>query len=224
MAKQYNNEWRYFGETCQKSLREFTTEAEEIRTLCKDINPIKSSGMDLLSSKLCKDAFMVLTHQLTHMFNCSLGSTVFQDKWKVAKILPLFKGGDRENVNNYRPVSLLPLPGKLLEKIVHKRISEFWEANNILSNNQGGFRKGHSTAATIADLTDDIFQQINHGNTTLAAFMDLRKAFDTVNLEILCFNLQHSGIKGKVMNWCKKYLTNRFQCTLANNVRSNLHR
>ena len=116
------------------------------------------------------------------------------DKWKVAKILPLFKAGDRDNVNNYRPVSLLPLPGKLLEKIV----SAFWDENNILSNNQGGFRKGHSTAATIADSTDDLFQQINLSNTTLAAFVDLKKAFDTVNLNILCLKLQRAGIRDRV--------------------------
>ena len=179
-------------------------------------------GMNLLSSRICKDAFLVLTDQLVHLFNCSLFSGFFPDKWKVAKILPLFKGGDRESVNNYRPVSLLPLPGKLLEKIVHKRISAFWDNNNVLSNNQGGFRKGFSTTATIADLTDDLFQQINLGNTTLAAFVDLRKAFDTVNLEILCSKLQRAGIREGVLNWCKNYLTNRFQCTLANNVRSNL--
>ena len=164
----------------------------------------------MLSSKICKDAFMVLTDQLVHMFNCSFSSGFFPDKWKVAKILPLFKGGDRENVNNYRPVSLLPLPGKLLEKIVHKRITAFWDDNAILSNNQGGFRKGHSMAATIADLTDDLFQQINLGNTTLAAFVDLRKAFDTVNLDILCSKLQHAGLRDGALRWCNNYLTNQF--------------
>ena len=126
---------------------------------------------------------MVLTEQLVHFFNCSLSTGIFPDKWKIAKILPLFKGGDCENVNNYRPVSLLPLPGKLLEKIVHKIIVGFWDNNNFLSKNQGGFRKGHSTTATIGDLTDEIFQEINQGNTSLAAFVDLRKAFDTVNPE-----------------------------------------
>ena len=176
----------------------------------------------MLSSKLCKDAFVVLTNQLAHLFNCSLASGIFPDKWKVAKILPLFKGGDRENVNNYRPVSLLPLPGKLLEKIVHKRILTFWDDNTFLSNNQGGFRKGHSTTATIGNLTDDLFQEINRGNTSLAAFVDLRKAFDTVNLDILKSKLQLAGIRGGIFKWCTNYLSNRCQCTLANNVRSTL--
>ena len=183
---------------------------------------MKSSGIDLLSSRLCKDAFIVLSDQLVHLFNCSLDNGIFPDKWKVAKILPLFKGGDRENVNNYRPVSLLPLPGKLLEKIVHKQISSFWDKNEFLSKNQGGFRKGHSTTATIGDLTDDIFQEINKGNTSLAAFVNLRKAFDTVNLGILKSKLQLAGIRGSIFKWCADYLSNRHQCTLANNVRSSL--
>ena len=124
LAKQFNVNWRYLGETCQNSMEDFLTDANEVLALCREINPIKSSGMDKLSSKLCKDAFLCLTEQLTDLFNCLLRSESFPNKWKIAKILPLFKGGDRENVNNYRPVSLLPLPGKLLEKIVHKRISE----------------------------------------------------------------------------------------------------
>ena len=70
-----------------------------------------------------------------HLFNCSLAVGEFPNKWKIGKIIPLFKGGDRENVNNYRPVSLLPLPGKLLEKIVHSKIVEFWENNKFLLNN-----------------------------------------------------------------------------------------
>ena len=122
LASQYNEEWRYFGDVCQNSLENFGTNAEEVLSLCKEINTLKSSGMDLLSSKLCKYAFLVLTDQLIHLFNCSLAMGIFPDKWKIAKVLPLFKGGDRENVNNYRPISLLPLPGNMLEKIVHKRI------------------------------------------------------------------------------------------------------
>ena len=222
LARQFQNDWKYFGVRSLNTIDRFTTDAEEVKRLCREINPMKSSGMDELSSKLCKDAFLVLSEQLAHIFNSSLVTGCFPDKWKIAKILPLFKGGDRESVNNYRPVSLLPLPGKLLEKIVHKRISSFWEDNNILSANQGGFRKGYSTVATIADLTDRLFHHINLGDTTLAAFVDLRKAFDTVNLNILLKKLQLAGIGDEVLAWCKDYLTNRFQCTLANNVRSSL--
>ena len=88
------------------------------------------------------------------MFNSSLALGIFPDKWKVAKIIPLFKGGDRASVNNYRPVSLLPMLGKLLEKIVHDRMVTFWEENQFISADQGGFHKGHSTVSTIADLNE----------------------------------------------------------------------
>ena len=156
------------------------------------------------------------------ILNCSLNSGVFPERWKVAKIIPLFKGGDRECVSNYRPVSLLPLPGKLLEKIVHKRVVKFWDDNNFLSNEQGGFRKGHSTVSTIADLTDDLFKNINEGYTTIASFVDLSKAFDTDNTQILLNKLQHAGIRGNVLNWCIDYLSKRYQCTFANSKKSGL--
>ena len=181
---------------------------------------MKSSGIDEISSRLCKDAFLDLEQQLVHLFNCSLVSGTFPHKWKIAKIIPLFKGGDRECVNNYRPVSLLPLPGKMLEQIVHKKVVNFWEENVMLSNDQAGFRKNHSTVSTIADLTDDLFHQINMGNTTLATFVDLRKAFDSVNTKILIEKLHHAGLRGNVLKWCINYLSNRSQCTFVNNVKS----
>ena len=104
-------------------------------------------------------------------------------------------------MGNYRPVSLLPLLGKILEKIAHKRVTKFWENNNFLTDDQGGFRKGYSTMATIADLTDDLFNQINLGNTTIAIFFDLRKAFDTFNICILKKKLEKSGVRNCVLRW-----------------------
>ena len=222
LAKQHNKRWRYYGETLHDNIESFVTNVEEVHLLCKDINIMKSSGIDLLSARLCKDAFLVLEQQMVHIFNSSLATGTFPDKWKIGKIIPLFKGGDRESVNNYRPVSLLPLPGKMLEKIVHSRIIKFWEENKFLSSNQGGFRKNHSTVSTIADLTDDLFCQINEGNTTIAAFVNLRKAFDTVNTKILLDKLNNAGIRGNVLKWCTNYLSNRSQCTFVNNVKSRL--
>ena len=221
LAKKHNAVWKYYGDVVPESVEVITTNVEEVTKLCKEIEIMKSSGMDKISSRICKDAFLVLEHQLTHLFNCSLNTAIFPDKWKVAKVIPLFKGGDREEVSNYRPVSLLPIPGKILEKIVHKRITAHWEENEFLSSEQGGFRKGHSTISTIADLTDDLFKQINQGNSTLAAFIDLRKAFDTVNLKILKMKLERSGVRNNVLRWCDNYLSNRYQCTYANGVTSN---
>ena len=123
-------------------------------------------------------------------------------------------------MGNYRPISLLPLPGKLLEKIVHNRLSAFFDDTGFLTNCQGGFRKGFSTVSTIADLTDDLFSEINSGRTTLAAFIDLQKAFDTVNFNILLKKLDKAGVKNNVINWCRSYLEDRQQTALVNGLTS----
>ena len=221
LAWEHKENWAFYGAENEHEIEEFVTDREEVLRLCKDINIMKSSGFDKLSSKICKDAFLVLTDQLVHIFNCSLLTAYFPLGWKSAKIVPLFKGGGaREDVSNYRPVSLLPLPGKLLEKVVHKRITQFFTDHEILSENQGGFRKGFSTTATIADLTDDMFANLNQGLTTLASFIDLKKAFDTVNLTILLKKLNKYGVRGATLQWCKNYRTDRRQCTLANECQS----
>ena len=216
LAKDHREAWAYSGPTVQDSLADMSTNLEEVVKLCKEIDPMKSSGIDKLSARICKDAFLVLADKLLHIFNCSLSLSIFPEKWKSAKVVPLYKGGERNDVSNYRPVSLLPLPGKLLEKIVHSRISSFLNDHKFLSQNQGGFRKGFSTLATVADLTDDLYRQINQGMTTLAAFIDLRKAFDTVNLAILSNKLELAGVRGNSLTWCINYLSGRKQRTIAN--------
>ena len=220
LARGHNADWSYFGKTVGPSIDRVTTNIEEVVRLVKDINTMKSSGLGSISSRICKDAFMVLSEQLVHMFNSSLNSAMVPTHWKTAKVVPLFKGGNREDVSNYRPVSLLPLPGKLLERIVHDRITKFWEDNDFLLSDQGGFRKGHSTLSTVADLSDDIFNQVNGGNITMAVFVDLRKAFDTVDLGILLKKLSKAGIRDNTLAWCENYLSGRRQCTVANGVTS----
>ena len=163
---------------------------------------------------------MVLIPQLVYLFNLSFDSSCFPESWKTATVIPLFKGGDRTSVGHYRPILLLPLLGKLIEKIAHKRISTFLETNGVLSDKQNGFRKGFSTASAVAEFTDDMFLATNNGETILAVFVDLRKAFDTVNHDILCNKLQVYGIRGGVLDWCAHYLSGRSQRTLANNVKS----
>ena len=113
--------------------------------ICKDIDISKSSGIEVLSLEMIKDAFMVLITQLVHLFNLSLSKSDFPSEWEEATIIPLFKVGNNITVSNYRPVSLLPLPGKLIRKVVHRGLSNYLENNHLLSNNQGGFRKNYST-------------------------------------------------------------------------------
>ena len=196
------------------------TSQEEILQLCKDININKSSAIDYISSRILKDAFVILADKLSTCFNLSFNSGIFPDDWKLAKITPLHKGGQKNQINNFRPISLLPLPGKLMEKIVHKHITSYLDDNNILNNNQNGFRAKHSTQDTVAKFTDDIALNMNNHECTLATFIDFRKAFDTVNHNILLNKINSLGIKNNNLNWITSYLHNRKQVVVANGYTS----
>ena len=218
LAREHKEPWSFFGERSDKKCPNFATDFEQVSTLCKEIRTMKSSGFENISTKVFKDAFKILIPQLVYLFNLSFRKGLFPDRWKQATIIPLYKGGDKSEVSNYRPVSLLTLPGKLIEKIAHSQMSSFLDHNALLSDRQGGFRKGHSTTSSIAELTDILLSNINKGLTSLAAFVDLRKAFDTVDHGILIMKLNCYGIEGINSRWCSNYLKDRAQRTLANGV------
>ena len=126
LAEEHNSAHKYMDSLPSNSdnnISEISTDYEEVHDICKGINTSKSSAINLLSSKVLKDAFLVLLVQLVYLFNLSLSTKTFPPKWKQATVVPLFKGGDKSEVGNYRPISLLPLPGKLLERIVHNRLT-----------------------------------------------------------------------------------------------------
>ena len=184
----------------------------------KTIDNYKASSVENLSSRILKDAFLAIIPQLTFLYNMSFSCNKFPVSWKIAKVIPLQKPGDSSDVNNLRPVSLLPLPGKIAERLAHTKISKFLEDNHMLNENQGGFRKNKSTIATTADFTDDIGLGLNEKKYTLASFVDLRKAFDTVNHVILVNKLHEFGLHGDTISWLSDYLTDRKQLCFANNV------
>ena len=222
MAKKFKSPWTYNGLQIETNINDIVTDEEEILKLCKAIDTAKTSAIENLSSMVIKDAFCAIPHIISRLMNLSLHQGIFPEKWKQADIIPIFKGGDPCDVNNYRPISLLPLPGKLLEKIVHSRLSNFLELHDILNIKQGGFRTGHSTINTIAEFTDDIFNNLNNSQCTMATFIDLKKAFDTVNHSLLLKKLDKLGIRGKTHDWLTSYLNYRTQRPLANGEISNI--
>jgi Reverse transcriptase (RNA-dependent DNA polymerase) len=192
----------------------------EIIEIISELKSKSSSDIYGLSSNFIKNISFSLARPLAHIFSLSLAEGVFPNELKLAKIVPIFKGGDANNVDNYRPISLLPIFSKILEKIMSKRLNVFLEVNNILSNAQYGFRKKHNTQLPILQLLNKITDASNKKEFSISIFCDLQKAFDCVDHEILLKKLCKMGISGVELSWFKSYLTNRKQFVSLNNVNS----
>ena len=161
------------------------TEPIEVTKYLKEIDTSKASAVPYLASKIPKPAFIALADQLSFIFNLCFTTNLFPDDWKIASVVPISKDGDMTQCTNYRHISLLSMPGKILEHIIHARITTFCDNNNILTDNQSGFRKNHSTIGNVALFTYSLYEAINNHEISIATFIDFSKAFDTVNHEIL---------------------------------------
>ena len=142
---------------------------------------------------------------------------------KVARVIPLFKSGTLTLFTNYRPVSVLPAFSKFLERIVYKRLDSFLKKYKILSCNRYGFRKNHSTAYALIQLYDKLSNAIDQAKVTLGLFIDLFKAFDTVNHDILLEKLEFYGVRGVALQWFKSYLSGRSQFVQYNGYNSSFN-
>ena len=132
---------------------------QEIKKEIKDINILKSSGFDHFSAKVLKDAFLAIPNVLLHIMNASIASSSFPISWKNATIIPIEKIPNAPTPSDFRPISLLPLPGKLLERLVSNRMMNYLEDNKLISEGQDGYRKNRSTIKAISGLTDDVLDQ-----------------------------------------------------------------
>ena len=192
-----------------------TTNSTEVRSIIKSLNPV-GGGIDKISTEILLLTYQSILHHLTFFFNLCLSNAVFPDLLKVAIIKPIYKAGHKYCFSNYRPISLLPIFSKILEKILHLQISSYIDENNILNELQFGFRKNHATYMPIAHLTDTISSSLEKDLITCVLYLDLKKAFDTVSLNILLDKIAFIGIKGKLYEILKSYLSNRKQRTLVN--------
>lgn len=180
----------------------------------------KSSGIDGISARLLKDAATVISEPLTTIFNRSLSNGTFPDSWKTAKVFPIYKGNAKNDPNNYRPISVLPILAKVFEKIVFDQLYLYLTENNILTKFQSGFRSNHSTLTALLQATETWFKNIDNGYMNGVLLVDLSKAFDTVNHAILLKKMDLYGVKGKHLEWFTSYLSNRSQCCMVNNILS----
>ena len=143
-------------------------------------------------------------------------SGIFPDDWKCARVTPLFKQGEASDLNNYRPISVISVLAKVFERIVYDQLYNFLSNEDIISTHQSGFRSLHSTVTALLEATDDWAFNIDRGNVNAVVFLDLKKAFDTLDHDNLLFKINLYGIQGIALDWFRSYLTNRAQQCLVN--------
>ena len=181
-------------------------EVTEMVSRCKGKT---SHGHDEISMKTVKIVIKQIVNPLTYIFNRSLITGIFPNDMKTATIIPVFKSGDRLQFSNYILISLLPHFSKILENIFSKRLISFIENHHILTDGQYGFRSNHSTSLALTEFVEKVTSAIDKKESTIGIFIDLKKAFGTVDKKILLSNLQCYGIRGIALDWIKSYLTNR---------------
>ena len=167
--------------------------------------------MDDILVTVPKATAKYLSHILSLVINHSLDSGIFPNALKVAKIIPILKSGNSLDPSNYRPISLLNYFYKIFEKVIHNRLLTFFEKFNIIYEGQYGFRKFHSTEAALVNYIDKVSEAFDSNKYAMSIFLDLTKAFDTVDHLILLSKLSHYGIRGTALDLLKSYLTNRVQ-------------
>ena len=201
----------------------FTFENINEQFICRNLRALKTNkaiGLDRVSARLLKDSANVLAPVLTNIFNRSLASSTYPDIWKCGKVTALFKTGDRTDPNNYRPITVLPIVSKILEKAAHSQIYNYLQENKLLSSSQFGFRPKSSTEIALVNFTDSILENMDKGLITGVVSIDLTKAFDTVDHGILYTKLKVAGFADTSVDWIKSYLTHRTQITAIGNVYS----
>ena len=153
-----------------------------------------------------------MAEQLADIFNNSIVSEVFPDSLNDAKITPVFKTEDKKMVNNYRPISVLPVFSKVVENLMHKRLVSFLvDKCRVIITNQYEFRENHLTYMALFTMLDQISQEIDNKKYSIGLFLDLSKAFDTINHHILLQKLVNYGIRGNALKWLSSYLSERTQ-------------
>ena len=173
------------------------------------LNPKKSCGIDGMQARFIKDAASEIKVPITYIINLSILSNTVPNEFKYARIKPVFKKGNRNLPENYRPVSILTVVSKVLEKAIYIQLETYLKNNNILYSHQSGFRKKHSTDTCLINLLDYLRTNVSEGKYVGMVLLDLQKAFDTVDHNILYEKLGHMGVGS--LNWFKSYLDNRQQ-------------
>ena len=206
----------YLGNSASNSIFLKSVDNKEVLDMLNHLNSSKSCGPNSIPSNLLKTHALHFVEPIKFVINKSLVEGKFPDLLKIAEVCPIYKKGDKSKCENYRPISLLSNLSKLFERAMHTRLYEFLENSNALYNLQFGFRKNFSTNHALLSIVEEIRKNLDDRTFSCGVFVDLEKAFDTVNHAILIKKLDFYGVRGPANSWFLSYLSNRNQMVRLN--------
>lgn len=211
----------YLGRPLAQSIFLTPVTSDELRNCVASLKN-SSPGHDGIRAEVLKKSLHLVAVPLLHILNLSFSTGVFPRELKLANVTPVFKTGDSRVIGNYRPISILSVFSKILEKVMYARLYDFLTEHDTLYCKQFGFRNGFSTEMALLSATNFITKSLDDKKHVVAVFLDMRKAFDTVNLDILLLKLFHLGIRGPAHKWFSEFLIGRKQRVVINGVSSGL--
>jgi hypothetical protein len=186
----------------------------------KSMQSKSSVDCNNISMDIIKFVSYEISVPLSHIFRQSIETGIFPNRFKTSRVVPIFKQGDKRQCDNYRPIALVNSFSKILEKMVAIDLSNHLDRNNLLYKHQYGFQRGKSVEHNLIQVTNYIGQALNQGKWCIGVFLDLKKAFDTVQHDILLKKFEKFGVRDTALEWFKSYLTNRTQCVDIDGVLS----
>ena len=199
-----------------ESLSTIDFSTDDILKIIRNLNPNKTHVHNMFSIQMIKICDTSICRPLKLIFQACLESGKFPNEWKKANVVPVHKKGDKQILKNYRPISLLPLAGKIFERLLYDRMFESFIANNLISKNQSGFRSSDSCINQLLSITHEIYQSFDDNLEVRAVFLDISKAFDKVWHKGLIFKLNQNGISDKILNIITDFLSFRKQRVILN--------
>ena len=182
-----------------------------VEKIIGSLSNTSSCGVDTIDSSILKMSKTFLVPAITHIINLSIETETFPTEWKVAKVIPLHKKKDVLNPENYRPVSLLPIVSKILERVIYVQLLTYFEENKLIHPSHHGFRASHSTSTALLQMQDMWLEKFDNGEISAVLTLDMSAAFDLVDHDILLDKLRVYKVKSCALNWLKSYLSDRKQ-------------
>ena len=230
LAAEYEEESNNSAQTTNDNINSFPCAqfkfspilVDNVASTLRGLKANKTTGLDKIPPKILKLSASIIAPSLTYIFNLSLATGIYIDDWKHARVTPIFKSGDRRQCANYRPISILPAVSKVFEKGVFRQVYGYLTENSMLSKFQSGFRPKHSTVTALIQMCDNWLENMDNGKLNGVIFLDIKKAFDSINHGILLNKMRtRFGISSTELKWFESYLSNREQqCCINEQISS----